>query len=56
MSTWTGSRSVPTAPAQPPSRGSGRMDVVTANGRHVIVDRDVDVDALLRIISGLEAL
>jgi len=48
--------SVPMAPAQPPSRGSGRMDVVTANGRHVIVDRDVDVDALLRIISGLEAL
>ena len=48
--------SVPTAPAQYPSRGSGRMDVVTANGRHVIVDRDVDVDALLRIIRGLEAL
>jgi transposase len=46
----------PTAPVQHPPRGLGRMDVVTANGRHVIVDRDVDVDALLRIIRGLEAL
>ena len=48
--------SVPTVPAQHPQRGLGRMEVVTANGRHVIVDRDVDVDALLRIIRGLEAL
>ena len=48
--------SVPTAPAQHPPRGPGRMDVVTANGRQVTVDRDVDVDALLRIIRGLEAL
>ena len=46
----------PTAPVPHPPRGLGRMDVVTANGRHVIVDRDVDVDALLRIIRGLEAL
>ena len=48
--------SVPMAPVQHPPRGPSRMDVVTANGRHVIVDRDVDVDALLRIIRGLEAL
>lgn len=47
---------VPAAPVQHPPRGLGRMEVVTANGRHVIVDRDVDVDALLRIIRGLEAL
>ncbi|MBA1158181.1 IS66-like element accessory protein TnpA [Microvirga arvi] len=46
----------PTAPVPYPPSGLGRMDVVTANGRHVIVDRDVDVDALLRIIRGLEAL
>ena len=46
----------PTAPVPYPRSGLGRMDVVTANGRHVIVDRDVDVDALLRIIRGLEAL
>jgi len=45
-----------TVPVQHPPRGPGRMEVVTANGRHVIVDRDVDVDALLRIIQGLEAL
>lgn len=34
----------------------GRMEVVVANGRHVIVDRDVDVEALLRIVRGLEGL
>ncbi|MDX0995199.1 IS66 family insertion sequence hypothetical protein [Sinorhizobium medicae] len=34
----------------------GRMEVVSANGRRVIVDRDVDVEALLRILRGLEAL
>ena len=48
--------SVPAVPVQHPPRGLGRMEVVTANGRHVIVDRDVDVDALLRIIRILEAL
>lgn len=47
---------VPAAPVQHPPRGLGRMEVVTANGRQVIVERDVDVDALLRIIRGLEAL
>jgi transposase len=46
----------PNVPAQHPPRGPGRMEVVTANGRQVIVDRDVDIDALLRIIRGLEAL
>lgn len=34
----------------------GRMEVVSANGRRVIVYRDVDVDALLRLIQGLETL
>jgi transposase len=34
----------------------GRMEVVSANGRRVIVGRDVDVDTLLRIIQGLERL
>jgi transposase len=48
--------SVPTAPVQHPPRGPGRMEVVTANGRHVIVDRDVDVDALMRLVRGLEML
>ncbi|TCU02850.1 hypothetical protein EV132_15410 [Rhizobium sullae] len=35
---------------------SGLMEVVSANGRRVIVGRDVDVEALLRILRGLEAL
>ena len=35
---------------------SGLMEVVSANGRRVIVDRDVDVEALLRVMRGLEAL
>ena len=47
------------APEQP-ERGSGsdygRIEIVSANGRRVIVDRDVDVAALLRIIRGLETL
>ena len=48
------------APEVEPAAGSlpnpGRMEVVSANGRRVIVDRDVDVEALLRIMRGLEAL
>jgi transposase len=48
--------SAPLAPVQHPPHGLGRMEVVTANGRQVIVERDVDIDALLRIVRGLEAL
>jgi transposase len=36
--------------------GLSRMEVVSANGRRVIVDRGVDVEVLLRIVSGLETL
>lgn len=47
-------------PEVEPAAGSlpnaGRMEVVSANGRRVIVDCDVDVEALLRIMRGLEAL
>jgi transposase len=32
------------------------MEVLSANGRRVIVERDVDVDALLLILRGLETL
>ena len=42
--------------ASVPSPQAGRIEVVSANGRHVIVDRDVDVEALLRIMRGLETL
>lgn len=34
----------------------GRIEVVALNGRRVIVDSGVDVDALLRILRGLETL
>ncbi|MFG1245049.1 IS66-like element accessory protein TnpA [Xanthobacter versatilis] len=36
--------------------GNGRIEIVMANGRRVIVDRDVDVEALLRIVQALERL
>jgi transposase len=35
---------------------AGALEVVTANGRRVIVDHNVDVAVLLRIIRGLETL
>jgi transposase len=34
----------------------GRIEIVTTNGRRLIVDRDVDVEALLRIVQALERL
>lgn len=40
-------------PLAPPS---GRMEIVAANGRRVVVDGSVDVEALLRILRGLETL
>ena len=43
-------------PVQPLTPDHGRMEVMSANGRRVIVDRDVDVEALLRIMRGLETL
>ncbi|WP_085034928.1 IS66-like element accessory protein TnpA [Ensifer aridi] len=44
------------APTNSSTAQSGLMEVVSANGRRVIVGRDVDVEALLRILRGLEAL
>jgi transposase len=43
-------------PAAGSSPLAGRIEVVSANGRRVIVDRDVDIEALLRIMRGLETL
>ncbi|HTC02810.1 MAG TPA: transposase [Xanthobacteraceae bacterium] len=34
----------------------GRIEIVSANGRRVIVNCDVEVEALLRIMRGLETL
>ena len=46
--------------AEPPVRGhasgDGRIEIVSANGRRVLVDDDVEVEALLRILRGLETL
>jgi transposase len=39
-----------------PASNEGRIEVVASNGRRVIVDSDVNVDALLRIMRGLETL
>ncbi len=36
--------------------GCGRIEIVSANGRRVLVDCAVDVEALLRIMRGLETL
>lgn len=38
------------------AEGGGRIEIVSANGRRVIVDGDVDVAALIRIVQGLEDL
>lgn len=48
--------SAETVAVPPPITDHGRMEVVSANGLRVIVDRNVDVDVLLRIMRGLETL
>lgn len=40
----------------PISSGAGRIEIVSLNGRRVIVDSDIDVSALLRLMRGLETL
>jgi transposase len=47
---------VAAATVAPLASEAGRMEVVSANGRRVIVDRGVDVDVLVRIVGGLETL
>ena len=46
----------PEQPEQGPGLHCRRIEIVSANGRRVIVDREVDVETLLRIIRGLETL
>ena len=53
----TGARGfVPVVVAPEPAVSStrGQMEIVCGNGRRVIVDRDVDVAALLRVVEGLD--
>ncbi|MGO4834183.1 transposase [Rhizobiaceae sp. 2RAB30] len=47
---------VPERPTRSPGSDGGRIEIVTATGRRVIVDRGVDVAALLRIVQALERL
>jgi transposase len=47
---------VPEASEKTSKTGCGRIEIVSANGRRIIVDRDADVAAVLRLVRGLEAL
>ncbi|HWF47988.1 MAG TPA: hypothetical protein VG168_13350 [Bryobacteraceae bacterium] len=47
---------VPEPPEKNTGLGHGRIEIVSANGRRILVDGDVEVDALLRILRGLETL
>jgi len=38
----------------PPAGASGRMEIVLADGLRVIVEQDIDADALARLIGALE--
>lgn len=42
--------------AGPPLCDAGRMEIVSLNGRRVIVDSGVDVSVLLCVVRGLETL
>ena len=47
---------VPEQPEKGTGTGCRRIEIVIANGRRVIVDCDIDVETLLRIMRGLETL
>jgi transposase len=47
---------VPEPPEKNAGSGHGRIEIVSVNGRRVLVDSDVEVGALLRILRGLETL
>ena len=47
---------VPARPEEGSGPACGRIEIVSANGRRVLVDCAVDVEALLRIVRGLETL
>jgi transposase len=46
----------PEQPDEGAGKGGRRIEILIANGRRVIVDCDVDVETLLRIVRGLETL
>ncbi len=41
-------------PEVPVPSSRGQMEIVCGNGRRIIVDRDVDVAALLRVLVGID--
>jgi transposase len=47
---------VPEQPEKSTGTGRRRIEIAIGNGRRVIVDCDVDVETLLRIMRGLETL
>jgi transposase len=47
---------VPEPPDKDTGSGCGRIEIVSQNGRRVLVDGGVQVEALLRILRGLETL
>ncbi len=47
---------MPAAATKSSTVQNGLMEVVSANGRRVIVGGDVDIEVLLRIVRGLETL
>jgi transposase len=47
---------VPELPDRDTGSGCGRIEIVSANGRRVLVDDGVQVEALLQILRGLETL
>ena len=47
---------VPGPPEKDIGSDCGRIEIVSANGRRVLVDGDVEVEVLLRILRGLETL
>ena len=47
---------VPEQPEKVTGLGCRQIEIVSVNGRRVIVDCDVDVESLLRVMRGLETL
>jgi len=50
----SGFAAVVVTPDCPSPSSRGQMEIVCSNGRRIIVDRDVDVAALLRVLGGIE--
>jgi|ERR1017187_4393357 transposase len=47
---------IPEQPEEGSGPSCGRIEIVSANGRRILVDCEVDVEAVLRIVRGLETL